>query len=58
MDVVKGVNDIDLILKFLEEKEEIGIGKLIDKEVDFFYVVVVYNQREFNLGVNDVIYED
>ena len=58
MDVVKGVNDTDLILKSLEEKEEIGTGKLTDKEVDLPHVVVVHNQRESNLGVNDVTHED
>ncbi|CAN7058548.1 unnamed protein product [Brassica rapa subsp. trilocularis] len=58
MDVVKGVNDTDLNLKSLEEKEEIGTGKLTDKEVDLPHVVVVDNQRESNLGVNDVTHED
>ncbi|KAL0669523.1 hypothetical protein Bca4012_032227 [Brassica carinata] len=58
MDVVKGVNDTDLNLKSLEEKEETGTGKLTDEEVDLLPVVVVDNQRESNSGVNDDSHED
>ncbi|CAH8298141.1 unnamed protein product [Eruca vesicaria subsp. sativa] len=59
IDVEKEVNDTDLSLKLLsgslEEKGEIGMGKLANKDVDFLHVVAVNNQREFysGLGVND-----
>ncbi|XP_018483208.2 uncharacterized protein LOC108854198 [Raphanus sativus] len=52
-------SNLKLLSGSLEEKEEIGIGKIAaDKEVDFLPVVVVDNQRESNSGVNDDSHED
>lgn len=51
-------SNLKLLSGSLEEKEEIGIGKLTDKEVDFLPVVVVDNQRESNSEVNDDSHED
>ncbi|KAJ0234447.1 Acyl-CoA N-acyltransferase with RING/FYVE/PHD-type zinc finger protein [Hirschfeldia incana] len=51
-------SNLKLLTGSLEEKEEIGIGKLTDKAVDFLPVAVVDSQRESNSGVNDDSHED
>ncbi|KAL0742189.1 hypothetical protein Bca4012_083702 [Brassica carinata] len=51
-------SNLKLLSGSLEEKEEIGIEKLTDKEVDFLPVVLVDSQRESNSEVNDDSHDD